>query len=132
MGAYRSWVDDLTRGSRERAARAAQNLLATAGLEGWASDTTEKVARLADEVGQASRANRELFEQVVAAEVGRAAGRLGLVPQGALQDAVDQVAALQAELHASRRDLEDLTDRVRALEAARVPGAPLPEEEEPA
>jgi hypothetical protein len=125
--AYRSLVDELTRGARERAARAAQGVLTTAGLDGWANEAGERVAQLAEEVGQASRANRELFEQLLAAEVGRAAGRVGLVPKADLREALDRVASLDEALQTTRFELDELTLRVATLEAA-VPDVGVDEE----
>ena len=91
MPAYRSLVDELTRGARERTVRAARDPdhrgPGRLGKRGRRAGGT-----LAEEVGQASRANRELFEQVFAAEVGRAAGRVGLVPQADLREALDRAA----------------------------------------
>lgn len=81
-------------------------------------------AQLAEEVGQASRANRELFEQLVAAEVGRVAARLGVVPASDLRDTRDQLAAVRDELGVLRAELDELHLRVAVLEAA------LPEPED--
>jgi hypothetical protein len=144
--AYRSLVDELTRGARERTVRAAQSVLTTAGLDGWANEAGERVAQLAEEVGQASRANRELFEQVFAAEVGRAAGRVGLVPQADLREALDRLESLDealqttrfeidelrheaAEVPALRRELAELTLRVATLEAG-VPDVGVDEDDQ--
>lgn len=78
-------------------------------------------AQLAGEVGQASRANRELFEQLVAAEVGRVAARLGLVPAAELRAARERIDAAADELEALRLELDDLQLRVATMEAA-LPG----------
>jgi hypothetical protein len=85
-------------------------------------------AQLAEEVGQASRANRELFEQLVAAEVGRVAGRLGLVPAAELRDARERLGSAEHELDVLRLELDDLQLRVATLEAA-SPDAGLVEED---
>ena len=61
---YVSLVGGLTRGSRER------------------------VTRLAEEILHASRANRELLENLVVTEVDKAAARLGLKPLRDLPEAV--------------------------------------------
>ena len=74
-------------------------------------------AQLAEEVGQASRANRELFEQLVAAEVGRVAARLGLVPATELRAARERLDDAQDELEVLRLELDDLQLRVATLEA---------------
>ena len=78
-------------------------------------------AQLAEEVGQASRANRELFEQLVAAEVGRVAGRLGVVPAAELRTARDRLEAALDELEVLRLELDDLQLRVATLEAVSDP-----------
>jgi hypothetical protein len=75
-------------------------------------------ASLAEEVGQASRANRELFEQLVAAEVGRVAARLGLVPAAELRETRDRLDEAELELDVARLELDDLQLRVATLEAA--------------
>jgi len=74
-------------------------------------------AQLAEEVGQASRANRELFEQLVAAEVGRVAARLGLVPATELREMRDRLGEAELELDVVRLELDDLQLRVATLEA---------------
>lgn len=74
-------------------------------------------AQLAEEVGQASRANRELFEQLVAAEVGRVAARLGVVPAAELRDARQRLEVAEDELDVLRMELDDLQLRVATLEA---------------
>ena len=75
-------------------------------------------AQLAEEVGQASRANRELFEQLVAVEVGRVAARLGVVSAAELRTARARLDAAQDELEVLRLELDDLQLRVATLEAA--------------
>ena len=75
--------------------------------------------QLAAEVGQASRANRELFEQLVAAEVGRVAARLGLVPAAELRAARERLDAADDELAVLRLELDDLQVRVATFEATR-------------
>ena len=76
---YANVVDGLTRNVRARAATTTRVLLAQVGLENVVVETGEWVAKLAEEVGNASRANRELLENLVVAEVDRAAARLGFV-----------------------------------------------------
>ena len=73
--------------------------------------------QLAAEVGQASRANREMFEQLVAAEVGRVAGRLGLVPAAELRAVRERLDAADDEVAVLRLELDDLQVRVATLEA---------------
>ena len=111
-------LDDLLQGPRRRAAGVAQAVLAGAGLEGWAGEAGERLATLADEVAQARRANRALLEQLVATEVGRAAGRVGLVPSHALRDALDRVTVLEQNVTELNADLGELRLRTATLEAA--------------
>jgi polyhydroxyalkanoate synthesis regulator phasin len=73
---YVSLVSGLTRGSRER------------------------VAKLAEEILNASRANRELMENLVVAEVDRAAARLGFARADDVQALRDEVADLRASVAA--------------------------------
>lgn len=75
-------------------------------------------AQLAEEVGQASRANRELFEQLVSAEVGRVAARLGVVSATELREARERLDAAHSEIEVLRLELDDLQLRVATLEAA--------------
>lgn len=74
-------------------------------------------AQLAEEVGQASRANRELFEQLVATEVGRVAARLGVVAAADLRATRERLDAAEDELDVLRAELDDLQVRVATLEA---------------
>lgn len=74
-------------------------------------------AQLAGEVGQAGRANRELFEQLVTAEVGRVATRLGVVAAADLRDARERQDAADDALEALRREVVALRLRVATLEA---------------
>lgn len=85
-------------------------------------------AQLAEEVGQASRANRELFEQLVAAEVGRVAARLGVVPAAELREARERLETAENELDVLRLELDDLQLRVATLEAV-SPEAGLADED---
>jgi hypothetical protein len=85
-------------------------------------------ASLAEEVGQAGRANRELFEQLVAAEVGRVAARLGVVPAAELRDARERLEAAEDELEVLRLELDDLQLRVATLELASPQGGLVDDE----
>jgi hypothetical protein len=71
---YVTLVTDLTRGSMER------------------------FTKLAEEVLQASRANRELVENLFLTEVERAAGRLGFARAEELQALRDEIADLRASI----------------------------------
>ena len=54
------------------------------------------MAKLAEEIGNASRANRELLENLIVAEVDKAASRLGFVRAEDLQELRAEVAELRA------------------------------------
>ena len=71
---YVSLVNGLTRGSRER------------------------FTKLAEEILQASKANRELVENLFVAEVERAAGRLGFARAEEVQALRDEIADLRASI----------------------------------
>lgn len=111
-------LNDLLQGPRRRAVQAAQTVLTGAGLGGWAGEAGDRLAQLVDEVGQARRANRELLDEFVAAEVGRAAARIGLVPRQQLRQALDRVSVLDQEVAALGSELAELRLRVATLEAA--------------
>ena len=83
---YVDMAAGLTKATRAKATAAAKGLLATAGLEEVAADATDRVAKLADEVLAASRANRELMGKLIASEVDRAAAVLGFVRAEELDD----------------------------------------------
>jgi polyhydroxyalkanoate synthesis regulator phasin len=82
----------LTRASRDRAMAAAQSL---------AAEARQRVGTLTDEIWAASRANRDLLENLIAAEVERAAGRLGFARR-------EDVVGLQASIDRLRAELEAL------------------------
>jgi polyhydroxyalkanoate synthesis regulator phasin len=98
---YANLVGGLTRNVRDRAASPVRNLLARAGMEEVAVDAWERLTKLAEEVGQAGRANRELVENLVVAEVDKVAARLGLVRSEELQELRVEVAELRKELRAA-------------------------------
>jgi len=96
----------LTRASRDRARAAAQSL---------AADARERVTTLTDEIWAASRANRDLLENLIAAEVERAATRLGFARREdvvGLQASIDrlraEIQALRAERATDSRPPSDL------------------------
>jgi hypothetical protein len=88
---YVNLVSGASKASRARALAAARGLLAQAGLEDAAADAQERISKLADDIVNASRANRELLENLVGAEVEKAASRLGFARS-------EQVDDLQAQL----------------------------------
>ena len=95
---YVSMAAGLTKATREKARAAAKGLLAQAGLDDVATDAGDRVSKLADEIIQASRANRELLRKLVAAEIDKAAGRLGFARAEDLDGLRGQLDALRVEL----------------------------------
>ena len=98
---YANLVGGLTRSVSERAVSTSRTLLAQAGLEDVALDAGERLTKLAEEVGNASRANRELVENLIAAEVDKAAARLGFVRSEELQELRAEVAELRESIRAT-------------------------------
>jgi hypothetical protein len=88
---YFALFSGLTKATRARARAAAQSLVTQAGLDGVAADANELVAKLTEEITGASRANRELLENLVATEVDKAAARLGFSRS-------EDLAAMRVEL----------------------------------
>ncbi len=100
---YVNLVNGLTRATRARAMANARAVLAHAGLEGAANDASERLGRLTEEILPASRANRQLHENVVSAEVDRSAARWGFVR-------TDEVNVLREEIAQLRNLLIDPTE----------------------
>ena len=100
---YANVVGGLTRNLRQRASASTWALLGQVGLEDAVIDTGERIAKLAEEISNASRANRELLENLIVAEVDRAASRLGFVRTEDLQELRAEVAELRAEVQAVAR-----------------------------
>ena len=100
---YANVVGGLTRSLRERALASTWALLGQVGLEDAVVDTGERIAKLAEEISNASRANRELLENLIVAEVDRAASRLGFVRTEDMQELRAEVAELRAEVQAAAR-----------------------------
>ena len=96
----------LTRASRERARSTAHNL---------AADARERVTALTDEIWAASRANRDLVENLISAEVERVATRLGFARR-------EDVLGLQASIDRLRAEVEAL--RAERASDSRTPPAP--------
>ncbi|MBA3529223.1 MAG: polyhydroxyalkanoate synthesis protein PhaF [Propionibacteriaceae bacterium] len=112
---YVNMVNGLTKTTRARAKATAKALLAQAGLGDVASDAGERVGKLADEIMAASRANRELLEKLVSAEVDKAAARWGFVR-------TEDMESLRQEVAELRRSLARAT--VKASAADTSPDAP--------
>jgi hypothetical protein len=95
---YANLVGGLARGVRERAASTTRALLTATGLEDVAMDAGGRLAQLAEEVWHASRANRELMENLIVAEVDKAAARLGFVRWEEFQELRAEVAELRESI----------------------------------
>jgi len=95
---YVNMVNGLSKMTRDRALATARALLAHAGLEDVANDASERVSKLAEEIMVASRANRELVENLVAAEVDKAAGRWGFVRTEDVDALREEIAELRLSL----------------------------------
>lgn len=89
---YANMVGGVSRTLRDRAATTTRALLAQVGLE-----------ELAEEIGNASRANRELIENLLVGEVDKAAGRLGFVRAEEFAALRAEVAQLRAEVRSAAK-----------------------------
>jgi hypothetical protein len=98
---YANLLDGLGRSARERAASTVRSLLSQAGMEDFAMDIAERLGKLAEEIWQASRANRELLERLIAAEADKAAARLGFVRSEEFEELRAEVAELRERMRAT-------------------------------
>ena len=96
---YVNLVAGLTRTTRDRAQATARVLLAQAGLTDVAHDAGERVSKLAEEIVNAGRANRELMENLIGAEVDKAATRLGFARAEEVQELREEIAELRGRLN---------------------------------
>ena len=97
--AYINMVTGVTKSTQAKAAGTARALLKQAGLEDVATESSERVAKLAEEIMNASRTNRELLQRFVTSEVDKTAARLGLARADEVRALRDEVAGLRAELN---------------------------------
>ena len=97
---YIQMMSGMTKATRTKAVEAAKSLLTQTGLNDVASDAGERVAKLAEELLAASRANRELLEKLIKSEVDRAAARLGFLR-------AEDLEALRGEIAELRRTVEE-------------------------
>jgi hypothetical protein len=95
---YINMVTGVTRSTQAKAAATARALLKQAGLEEVATEASGRVTKLAEEIMNASRTNRELWQHFVAAEVDKAAARLGFARADEVQELRDEIAGLRAQL----------------------------------
>jgi hypothetical protein len=95
---YINMVTGVTKSTQARAAATARALLKQAGLEDAATEASERVTKLAEEIMNAGRANRELMQHYVTTEVDKAAARLGFARAEEVQALRDELDSLRAEL----------------------------------
>jgi polyhydroxyalkanoate synthesis regulator phasin len=95
---YVNMVTGVTKSTQARASATARALLKQAGLEDVAAEASERVNKLAEEIMNAGRTNRELLQHFVTAEVDKAVARLGLARAEDVKSLQDEIAALRAQL----------------------------------
>jgi uncharacterized protein CbrC (UPF0167 family) len=110
--AYINMVTGVTKTTQAKAAATARALLKQAGLDDVASDASERVNKLAEEIINASRTNRELLQNFVTAEVDKAAARFGFAR-------AEEVEALRDEIASLRTQLNEATLRAARAEATK-------------
>ena len=98
---YANLIGGLSRSVRERATSTTRALLTSTGLEEKAMDAGDRLVKLAEEVWHASRANRELVENLMVAEVSKVAARLGFVRSEEFEELRAEVAALRESIQAT-------------------------------
>ena len=113
---YINMVTGVTKSTQAKATATARALLKQAGLEDVATETSERVTKLAEEIMNASRANRELLQHYVNAEVDKAAARLGFAR-------ADEVEALRDEVARLRAQLEEVAARMAEAASAKKAAA---------
>lgn len=97
--AYINMVTGVTKTTQAKAAATARAMLKQAGLEDVATEASERVTKLAEEIMNASRTNRELLQHFVTTEVDKAAARLGFARAEELEALRDEIASLRSELN---------------------------------
>lgn len=102
--AYINMVTGVTKTTQAKAAATARAMVKQAGLEDVATEASERVTKLAEEIMNASRTNRELLQHFVTAEVDKAAARLGFAR-------AEEVEALREEIASLRTQLNEATVR---------------------
>jgi hypothetical protein len=95
---YINLVTGVTKSTQAKASATARALCKQAGLEDVAAEASERVTKLAEEIMNASRINRELFQHFVTAELDKAAGRLGFARAEEVEALRGEVASLRAQL----------------------------------
>jgi polyhydroxyalkanoate synthesis regulator phasin len=102
--AYVNMVTGVTKTTQAKAAATARAMVKQAGLEDVATEASERVTKLAEEIMNASRTNRELLQHFVTTEVDKAAARLGFAR-------AEEVEALREEIASLRTQLNEVTVR---------------------
>ena len=95
---YVDMAAGVTKVTRDKATAAAKGLLTATGLEEVAADATDRVGKLTEEIMAASRANRELMGKLIAAEVDKAAARLGFVRAEELDELRRELSELRMSM----------------------------------
>jgi hypothetical protein len=95
---YIDMVTGVTKSTQAKATATARAVLKQAGLEDMATEASERVAQLTEEIINASRANRELLQRFVTAEVDKAAARLRFARTDEVEALRDEIAGLRAQL----------------------------------
>src|SRR5215212_11457438 len=96
--AYINMVTGVTKTTQARAAATARAMLKQAGLEDVATEASDRVTKLAEEIMNASRTNRELLQHFVTTEVDKAAARLGFARAEDLDALRDEIASLRRQV----------------------------------
>ena len=123
---YINMVTGVTKTTQEKASATARALLKQAGLEDVAAEASERAAKLAEEIMNASRTNRELMQHYVTAEVDKAAARLGFARADEVQALRDEVASLRAQLDETRAANEARMYAARAAGEKTAPAKKAP------
>ena len=107
---YINMVTGVKKSTQAKAVATARAMMKQAGLEDVATETSERVTKLAEEIMNASRANRELLQHFVNAEVDKAAARLGFAR-------ADEVEVLRDEIAQLRAQVDEATGRMAKAES---------------
>jgi hypothetical protein len=94
--AYINKVTGVTRSTQAKAEATARALLRQSGMEAVATETGERATKLAEEIMTASRANRELLQHFVSAEVDKLAA--GFARAEEVRALRDEIAGLRVQL----------------------------------
>jgi polyhydroxyalkanoate synthesis regulator phasin len=97
--AYVNMVTGVTKTTQAKAAATARAMVKQAGLEDVATEASERVTKLAEEIMNASRTNRELLQHFVTTEVDKAAARLGFARAEEVEVLRQEIASLRTQLN---------------------------------